>query len=322
MVYLVTGGTGFTGAYVARELVKAGHEVVCYQRSGITRIFREMVPEEYMPKIKIVQGSVADALDLFDVIKKHKVESIVHLAYVLIPYSEIPAMSIRINVDGTLNIFEAARIFNLKRVVWTSSVAVFGMLGRHYGPEKAVAEKDVLYKPTRLYGASKALLEFLTTLYYEKYGVDIIGLRLARIYGIGKLSGGGGLEFTGVVEDAAMDKPVTIIKANSKWTYGVVDDAVTAILKACAVPSTKTRIFNISDGGLYDGWQLGEVIKKVNPVVKVKVEPGYHEVYDFPLQDITEAREELGWVPEYPLDKGIKRVMNYYRQQKGLPPLK
>ena len=320
MVYLITGGTGFTGAYVARDLLEAGEEVVCFQRSGITPIFREIVPEKYLAKVKVVQGSVADPLDLFDAIRKHNVDSIIHLAYVLIPYSEIPAMSIRINVVGTLNVFEAARIFKLKRVIWTSSVAVFGSLGRYYG-DKPVSEQDVLYRPTRLYGATKALIEFLTNLYNEKYGVDIIGLRLARIYGVGKESGGGGLEFTGVLEQAALNQPVTIIKANSKWVYGHIEDAVQAILKACAVPSTKSKMFNISDGGHYDGWQLAEVIRKVNPVVQTKVEPGYHEVYDFPLQDITEARDELGFVPEYPLEKGLRHVFNYFRRQKGLPPL-
>ena len=236
LVYLVTGGTGFIGAYVVRNLLEAGEEVVCFQRSGITPLFQEVVSKEHLVKVKVVQGSVADTLDLFDTVCKYKVDSIIHLAYVLYPYSEVPPLALRINVIGSNNVFEAARLFGVRRVVWTSTFGVFGRLGQFYG-DKVVFEKDVVYRPTRLYGATKALVEFLTNQYNEQFGVDIIGLRCARIYGIGKLSGGG-MEFTQLLRQAALDQPVTIGGGDERWVYGHVEDVAQAILKACTVSST------------------------------------------------------------------------------------
>ena len=319
MTCLITGGTGFTGSYVVRNLLEAGEkEVICYQRSGMSELLKELVPEKNLKAVKIVQGNLADTLDLFDVIRKHKVDSIIHLAYLLYPYSEIPAVAIRVNVDACNNIFEAARLFGLRRVVWTSSAGVFGRLGDFYG-EKVVTEKDVMYRPTRLYGATKALVQFLGKLHYEKYGTDIICLRLSRTYGIGKLSGSGS-EFTDLLERAALDMPATVRNADDQWAYCYIEDVARAVVKAWQVSSTKTKIFDVGDGAVYKGRQLAEVIKKVNPKVDIKVEPGMG-VYAFPVPDMATSREELGFVPEFPLERGLKEVFNHLRRQKGFPLL-
>ena len=318
--YLVTGGTGFNGSYVVRDLLEAGHDVVCFQRSGTSPIFEELVSKEHLPKVEIVQGSVAEPLDIFDTIRKYNVDSIIHLAYLMFPASEIPPLSLRVNVMGTCHVFEAARLMGLRRVIWAGSMGVFGRLGQFYG-DKVVSEKDVLYRPTRLYGASKALLEFLSTQYNEQFGVDIICFRFPRIYGIGQLRGGGALELAGLFKQAALDQPITIRGGDSRWAYCHVKDVGRVIVKACKASSTKTKIFDVNDGGRYNGWQLAEVIKKVNPKAKINVEPGFHEVFDQPAVDTTPCRNELDFIPEYPLEKGLRQVFNYYRQQNGLAPL-
>lgn len=317
--YLITGGCGFIGSYIARDLLEEGANVIVYDLKIDQGIIEKIVSKEKLKNVIFVQGSVAETSDFFDTIKKYKVDSIIHLAYVLYPQSENnPSVSLQVNVIGTNNIFEAARYFGLRRVIWTSSVSVFGSLGEFYG-DKVITEKEVMYRPTRLYGATKALLEFLAKLYHEKFGVDIIGFRLARIYGVGKLSGGG-LEFTGLLEQAALDIPITIRDGDAKWTYAYVEDVARLIVKACQVSSTKTKLFSVGDGGIYNGWQLAEVIKRVNPKAQIKVEPG-RGVYDFPIQDMTPLREELGFIPEYPLERGLREVFNYFRRQKGLPSL-
>ena len=79
-------------------------------------------------------------------------------------------------------------------------------------------------------------------------------------------------------------------------------------------------MFNVSDGGLYTNRQLGEIFKKINPQAQIKVEPG-KRIYDLPAMDITACQEELGFIPEYSLEKGIRQVFNYFRQQEGLPLL-
>ena len=318
MAYLVTGGTGFTGSYVVRDLVRAGKEVVCFDISDVSPFMRETVPEEDLAKVKVIQGSIDDIYLLYETIKEYDIDLIVHLAYALYPASEVPRIALQANCIGTNNVFEAARLFNLRRIVWTSSMAVFGRMRETYGDEP-MPDDAIYYKPTRLYGACKILNEVMADFYFDRYGVDSIGLRLGRIYGMGKLLGGGGA-FTRFLRDAALNVPVTIQNGSAMWPYAYPEDVASAVVKACEVPTTKTKVFNLSDGDEYNGWQLAEVIKKVNPNAKVAVEPGV-DVYNTPKFDITGIKKELGWSPQYTLEKGLREIFNYFRQQEGLPLL-
>ena len=317
MAYLVTGGTGFIGSYVVRDLLQMGEEVVCYQRSGITPLLRELVPQEHLSKVKIVQASVADTLDLFDAVRKHNVDTIVHLSYSLYPESEIAPISLRVNVIGTNNVFEAARLFGLKKVVWTSSSAVFGRVTEVSG-DKVMTEENIVYQPTRMYGATKALCEFMAKMYYDQFGVNIIGFRLVRTYGVGKLKGSAA-EFTELLQKVALNQPTVIRNGDDRWTYAGIEDVARAMIKACQIPTTKTRIFNLMT---YDcnGWELAEIFRKINPAAQIKVEPGVG-VYSNPRLDVTALYNELGFAPLYSFEEGIRRVLNHFRKQKGLSML-
>ena len=122
MAYLVTGGTGFLGSYVVRDLLKEGKEIVCLQRSGVTTWFRDIVGEDNIDKVKIVQGDVSNTLLVFNLIRENNIDVIVHLSFMLPPVSELqPAYALRVNCIVLNNMLEAGRLFGLKRLVWTSS---------------------------------------------------------------------------------------------------------------------------------------------------------------------------------------------------------
>ncbi len=310
LMYMVTGGTGFLGSYVVRDLLAEGHEVVCFQRSGITTVIKELVSKDLLKKVNIVRGSVADSLDLFTAIREYNVDTIIHLAYALYPESEIPQLSLRVNVIGTNNVFEAARLFKLKKVVWTSTMGIFGNIGQ-VSDDKVLSDEAVLPRPSRLYGATKVLNEFVAELYYQQFGVNSVCLRLGRTYGIGKVSGSVS-EFTGLLEKVALGKPATILNGDGKSTYIYVDDAVKAIIKACTVQTSK-RILNVGNGVYYNGWQVADVIRKIRPDARIEVKPGIG-VYDLPKLDVAPSLKELGLIPRS-LKEGIEEMMNSYRQQ-------
>ena len=103
MSYLVTGGTGFTGSYVVRDLLASGQDVICFQRSRSTPLFDELVPEINHDKVKIVSGSVADIAAISSVIKKYHVDSIIHLASMMYPQTEeLPALALGLFGHGIL----------------------------------------------------------------------------------------------------------------------------------------------------------------------------------------------------------------------------
>ncbi len=317
MAYLVTGGTGFIGSYTVRDLLNAGKEVVCLQRSGITPVFRQVVGEDKIDKVKIVQGDVSDALLLFNLIREHGIDLIVHIGYVLQPVSEQqPAYALRVNCIGMSNILEAVRLFGLKRLVWTSSGTAFGRIREIY--KEPLGDDDAIFMPDLFYGATKVLNEFMARLYFEKFGTDSIGFRVPATYGVGK--NGRGLSLSGWLREAALSIPVTIHDPDFVTGCLYVEDASALIVKACDVPTTKTRVFNVEEGE-YSNRQIAEIIRKINPQAQVTLVEGKssesHRV-ETSGRDTTGVRTELGWKPRYSLEDGIRKAFNIWRQQAGL----
>jgi nucleoside-diphosphate-sugar epimerase len=327
MAYLVTGGTGFIGSYVVRDLLNAGKEVVCLQRSGVTPTFREVVSEDNIHKVKVIQGDVSNTLQLFDLIRENDIDLIIHLGYLQNGPGDLqPAYALRVNCIGTNNVLEAARLFGLKRVIWSSSGKAIGRLGEFY--QEPIGDDNAIYMPDTMYGATKAVNEVMAKLYFEKFGVDVIGFRLGRTYGgVGKWLGPGGL-FARFIRKAALNIPVTIAKGDADPVrgngYAYIEDISNLIVKACEAPTTKTRVFNAIEG-IYTNRQVIETIRNINPQARVTIgESVESEVFKNTrpaLLDATKVRIELGWKPKYSLEEGLRKFFNYFRQQEGMPLL-
>ncbi len=322
MAYLVTGGTGFLGSYVVRDLLREGKEVVCLQRSGVTPWFRDIVGEDNIHRVKIIQGDISNTIWVFDLIRENNIELIIHLSYALPPLSELqPAYALRVNCIGVNNFLEAVRLFGLRRLVWTSSTRAFGRLGEIW--DKPVGGDDALYAPDDFYGASKVLNEFMLKLYHAKFGTDSIGIRMARTFGFGKTTGGGAT-ITRFYRSCALNIPVTIGGANYTTPYEYVEDTADLVVKACEVPTTKSRIFNT--GVELSVNQLVEIIRKINPECQVTVEErrDVGEVFippSHPKIDTSGLQAELGWQPKYSIEGGLRKMFSKFRQDEGLPPL-
>jgi len=241
MSYLVTGGAGYIGSYIVRSLIDAGKEVCCLDLAGVTPIVQEVIGKENLHKVKFVKGDIGNAVQLFSVLWQHGIDLIIHTASLVGHLCDLqPSHALWVNCIGTNNIMEAARIFGVRRVIWTSSGKVFGQLGAFY--DKPVADDNALYMHSSMYGATKAINEFMTKLYFEKFGVDTIALRLGRTFG------GGHNDFSNFLRKAALNIPVTLGKADVDPIlgngYGHIEDISHLAMKACDVPTTETRVFN------------------------------------------------------------------------------
>lgn len=323
MAYLVTGGTGYLGSYVVRDLLAAGKkDIVCLQRSGVTSLFREMVGEENIKKVKIIQGDVSNAVQLFNIIKENNVSVVIHFGYLMPPATDLqPGWAVQVNCGGMNNVLEAARLFGLKKVIWSSAGQAFGRLADFY--KEPVDGDNALYMPDSMYGACKVLNEFMTKLYFEKFGVDTVCIRLARTFGIGRTRGGVAA-FVDFLRKAALNMPATI--GEDEYVIGdtYVEDASDLFVKLCDVPTTKSRIYNGVEG-VYTPRQIADIVRKVNPQAQVTVQAGYHgPLYKGsarPRVDIGGLRTEVGWQPKYGMAGGIRKVCNYFRQKEGMPLL-
>jgi UDP-glucose 4-epimerase len=297
MRVLVTGGTGFIGGNVLRELLRQGHEAVAFDI--ITDVD---AVADIANKVTIVKGDVQEITVLIDTIKRHGITHIVHTASLLTSASQSrPWAALSINVNGTVNVLEAARIMDTAQVVYMSSTAVYG-----YTKEGEVINEEYEQKPVTIYGATKLFCEHYGVNYNKIYGLGFTALRFPIVYGPGQ-SYRGLSSFKEVIEKPVMGMPAKVTHGGDQKYDGVyVKDVASAIVAASAKSKTEHRAFNIGTGVMFTLGELAEMVRRVIPDAKIEIGPGFDvaEPVKGPL-DITRAKKELGYVPKFDLETGV-----------------
>jgi nucleoside-diphosphate-sugar epimerase len=173
MTKLITGGTGYIGAELARILAGRGEEVVLFDIA----ISRYRI-EDIENKVKIVRGDVGNWSEVFSVIKDNHISEIYHLGSMLTYLSEEnPWASFQSNVVGTYNVLEAARLFGVNKVMFTSTLGTFGL------DFPGVITDTSLQRPITMYGCGKLYGEGLGRFYRNKFGLDFRSVRFAHMIG-------------------------------------------------------------------------------------------------------------------------------------------
>ncbi|MBI4505716.1 MAG: NAD(P)-dependent oxidoreductase [Chloroflexi bacterium] len=313
MAVLITGGAGFIGSNVAKELLAEGEQVVVYDRAPDSPQMRRVLSADEMARLTVVEGDILDLPRLFDTVAGRRVERIVHLAYIL-AIGDNPWQASRINVEGANNVFEVARQCGVRRVVWASSIAVFGTQDRY--PAGPIVN-DAMHDPQTLYGACKAFNERMAYAYHEKFGLDTIGLRFGSGYGPGR--GGGFARWTvDLFEKPALGQPATVPFGDAMINWCYVEDDVQAILAALRVARHSALAYTCSGEGRSMRDAVAYV-KSLLPEAQITLEPGrYVYAYDF---DRALAEADLGWTPRYTFEQGIRRYVSLVRGAHGLPPV-
>lgn len=323
MAYLVTGGTGFIGSRVVRDLVREGEQVVVYdwvpERIALERMLDQ---KEIESSVKIVRGDVTDFAQIASVIRQYNIEKIVHLAALLLhDVNANPLSGLKINCEGTVNIFEAARLIGLKKVVWISSGSVFGP------PESYSQEfipNDAPHYPQNLYGATKSIDEMFASYYVNRYNLDIAAIRLVLVYGAWQFHGRTAAIIQQMVCNPALGKPGKVPAAGDNilgWTY--VDDAARAIVLACKAGKTKTRSFSVR-GNIHSVQEIVDYVKELIPSATISLlslERSQSHLIMTCKYDTTRIEEELGFHIQWTMKQGIKETINMVRREQGLTPV-
>jgi len=299
MSILITGGTGSLGSFLAKEMIREGYrDIVLFDfKPDYKRI------SEISDRVKVVKGNITDWTDIVKVIKEYEIKEIFHLAALLFTeVMEKPFYGFKINVEGTVNILEASRILNVKRLIFASSISTFGP-----GVSEPVKE-TYRQEPTNLYGITKVTDELWGLYYQQQYNIDIRALRFPRIVNPGRYGVGTALFPSLMIEKAALNKYYEV-EVDEKYRVPMIyiKDAVNALILLYKAQQVKTRIYNIN-GLLPTAKQILETIKKYLPDAPVKFSKKPITPHlAMPLHyDDSKAREELGWKIEYTLDKMIK----------------
>lgn len=306
---LVTGGSGVIGSWVVRRLVEKGERVVSFSRHPDTTLIKDIAD-----KVEYVSGDVLDLPRILETIKKRGIDRIIHLAAIMPdaleanPYSTYP-----VNVSGTINVLEAARLMDVKRLVYTSTQGVYdNMRGEHAHPTYKPIDERYPQVPRSVYGATKLFCEHMCLRYNRIYGVDFIALRFAWVFGPGKQARHGVLAMhSKIIESAMLGKALTIPQgADQKTDNAYVRDVAKSIVLACFVEKPEHRVFNIGTGKAETLKHLIDVMNSIYGNTKIEMGPGLNPRgapgANYIVMNIERARKELGFTPDFDLESGAR----------------
>ncbi|MFC2067275.1 NAD-dependent epimerase/dehydratase family protein [Chloroflexota bacterium] len=317
MSILVTGGTGFIGINIARLLAEQGRDVVVFDLSPLPE--KGNVLAGVMDRVKMEIGSVTDLSQVLNVIKRNNVEGIIHCAAIMgnIP-NKRPVEALQVNVIGTANILEAARFMNLKRVVAMSSRAVMGRPEDIVTPRK---EDEYCLPLSGIYPASKICIEQLVYTYRDIYKLDVIAVRPCSVFGPGERTSGHNPDLLKIlVMDAVAGKPIHYKTAgdfSDDVTY--IKDFAKGAVQAYDCKAPTYYLYNLSYGKNTKMSEVCDVLKGLFPDVPIEMGPG---PWDDPTarqrapQDITRAREDFGYEPEWPVERAIPDWVRWLKEGK------
>jgi nucleoside-diphosphate-sugar epimerase len=319
VTYLITGGCGFIGSYVARDLLEQGTKVIVYDFKIDQGVINQVISEEKLKDVVLIQGEITDLIHLISVVKSHKVSRIIHLASPLPPLTEEnPPLAFDLMCKGTLNVLETARILDIEKVVWASSIAVYGPPEYHHG-RIMNDSPQVPTHPSYIYGACKSFNEYLASLYADKYGVDTIGLRYTLVYGPGKMRFTKRTFATEMIQKVALGEPYEVPFGDATIDWQYIEDVSMVTVVASQAKRTRTRVFN-TRGDLRPVKEAVDYLRSLAPGVKLTIQPG---VFDMPVDfDTTVLEKEVGFKPKYSMEKGILKTLNTFRRQAGLGEIK
>jgi len=313
MAVFITGGHGHIGSWTAKILAEQGEDVILLDT-------HPAVPDclqDAARKVTFIQGSVLDFPHLADIFRRHRaaIDGIIHTVGVMGELVlENPHANVHLNITGTHNMLEIARQFEIPKMVYTSTGAVYGEVSG------TIAEDAAPINPSDLYGATKAACEFLGRQYAQSFGFDFRISRVYFCYGPGKMPSRfirlyrlafGALEgLRGLTMDRGADQHLDFVH---------VEDAArgTALLYLAENPPHAT--YNIATGVATSVSRIAELTQRYSPFdVTVSLGPGVLMKRCEAL-DITRARRELGFDPRYDVEAGIRHYAEWM-QARGFRP--
>ena len=308
MRVLITGGMGVIGAEATRKFVQEGHRPVLYARRRDESLISDIIDQ-----VDIEIGDMLDRPRLVEVLKKNDITHIVHAAgFVSAPSAANVPLGIEVNVMGCVNVLESARELGIKRVVYTSAKGVYGpFLGEDGSPTYKLISEDHPKTPARIYDCSKLMGENTCMYYHTTFGVDVIILRFATTFGPGKTERHGMMGVTSqIVEAPAAGRPFSVKQGgDEKDDFVYNKDSALGIYLATMVETVEHRAFNIGSGIGQTLNDFAAILRKRIPGADITIGPGLNFLGSAHpmagIYDISRARNELGYAPQYDLERAI-----------------
>jgi UDP-glucose 4-epimerase len=318
--FVVTGGASLIGSHVAEQLLSQGaREVVLLDNYalGSPDTVRSLLGD---PRIKLVRGDILRINELYDAFEA--CDGVFAIAgFLTLPLSQNPSLGLAVNVEGQVNIFEACRYRNVKKVVFSSSIAVYGDPESGLIDEHAPARLGTFQPAAALYACTKLIGENLCKLYSSRHGIQAIALRYATVYGERQHYRGVNALYIMENYDRIMRGESPVIPDDGSEVHDYIHVADVARANVMAMASDVTaESFNVATGVATTLSRVVELLLKMTgsdlkPVYKSggsSVRSSVTKQLDF---NRAKAEKMLGWVPEVSIEEGIRRLLEWRKSQ-------
>jgi len=314
MNFLVTGGAGFIGSHVCEKLLRDDHRV--WALDDLNNFYDPQIKRRNLAEItalgksfQYVAGDLTDAATVNELFASVRFDQVIHLAARagVRPSLEQPALYQRVNVEGTVNILEAARKTGVKKITIASSSSVYGV-----NAKTPFAESDPIFSAVSPYAASKLACEALGHAWHHLYRMDVAMLRFFTVYGPRQRPDLAIHKFTKLI---AAGKPIPVFGDGSTARDHTFITDILAGIMACTKREFGFEIFNLGESQVI---RLDKLIALIETALGQKavidrkpLQPG-----DVPITfaDISKAERLLGYHPQVKAEKGIPLFVEWFRQ--------
>lgn len=311
MKYLITGGYGCIGSWVANTLIEEGRSVAIYDLVKNTKRMALIMSDAQMDQIRFIQGDIGDGERFAEVVGLEKITHIIHLAGLQIPVCrDQPVKGGLVNVIGTVNVFEAAKRHRdqVQSIVFASSGAAFGP-PEDYPP--GPLPSDSLLRPLNHYGVYKQCNEGNARVYHHEDKIASIGLRPWTVYGPGRDFGLTSAP-TKAIKAALLMRPFTI-PYGGKNNMQFVDDVARIFLRCSKVPFSGAKTYSLR-GDVVSMEEIIDTIETVIPSSKGLISHTENEIPCATNLDDSDLRSEIGDIPKTPLREGVRQTVQVFER--------
>ena len=314
MNILITGGAGFIGSTLADKLLKEGNKV--FVIDNFNDYYSQELKEANVSvnkdnhNYKLYRGDICDRELVDEIFAKNAIDKVVHIAARagVRPSLEDPLEYIRSNLEGTINILEKMKKYNVKKIVFASSSSVYG----NCKAEKFSEDLKVT-EPISPYAATKSAGEQFLYTYSKLYGIDAVCLRFFTVYGPKQRPDLAIRKFIELIEKG---EPIPVYgDGTTMRDYTYIEDIISGICAAIEYNKTPYEIINLGGGSPVT---LNEMISTIEDVLgkkaiinRLPMQPGD---VDKTVSDITKAKQLLNYNPQTSFREGIKKFIEWKRR--------
>ena len=313
MNILVTGGAGFIGSHVCERLLRDGHAVCAFD--DLNDFYAPALKQANLRSLQslalpftFIHGDLTDPAAVDEAFASAQFDQVIHLAARagVRPSLQQPALYQRVNVEGTVNLLEAARLRKVRKVTIASSSSVYGV-----NAKVPFSEADPIFSAISPYAASKLACEALGHTYHHVYGLDIAMLRFFTVYGPRQRPDLAIHKFASLI---SAGRPIPVFgDGSTARDYTYVTDTVDGIL-ACTRQEFGFDIFNLGESQTVRlDYLISLLEKSLGKAANIDRQPPQPGDVPITYADISKARAKLGYNPTVKIEVGIPKFVEWFQ---------